>query len=544
MRLIFASLLAFAAIAQTPPSEPATGSISGVVKDATTHLPLAGVRVYAGEASATTGPMGEFSVRGLQPGQHSISVYDQRRAGSGHAYVLLNAGQQLTGVELYANSGGSISGRVLDDEGAPVPGAAVILLRAQFESGEPAYGPSLTASTGAHGEYRLEPVAAGHSFLILAKMPIHSSAGEKPLPADLEKRPTIIAPAFYPASADAAAAQTVTVGTAEDRRGVDIRMARVTPYCIAGAVDTPRDIVASSVAIKEQFALTSDSTFAPVTAAVSEGRFRACGFHPGDYQLDSSQTEGPRSGRWWAKTRLSIADRDADDVPLMATGPVTIAGETVWEPAPRDQSKANVRVIIGLERGWSDGNADEAQPPSMMGSMVSYGGRIQVPGPFTLENSPANDYSLKLGELPAGCYVKQAAFGSANVLHQPLQLAQGAEGRLHIALACDGASLTARVTDRDGNPVSHVNLYVLPAEAPSAAALSDLLKQAEVQNGWSGIVQPLPPGKYLVLACDLELDGTAEPILKLWRSRPKAKEVEIGAGESAQVTLEADEDGL
>jgi hypothetical protein len=51
-------------------------------------------------------------------------------------------------------------------------------------------------------------------------------------------------------------------------------------------------------------------------------------------------------------------------------------------------------------------------------------------------------------------------------------------------------------------------------------------------------VKPLPPGKYLALACDLELDGTAEPILKLWRQRSKAKEVEIGPGETAQITLE------
>jgi hypothetical protein len=117
-------------------------------------------------------------------------------------------------------------------------------------------------------------------------------------------------------------------------------------------------------------------------------------------------------------------------------------------------------------------------------------------------------------------------------------LTQTAEGRLHIALACDGGSLTARVTDRHGNPVSHVNLYVMPQEAGSAAALHDVLRHAEVEKGWSGVVTPLPPGKYLVLACDLETDGTADPILKLWRARSKATEVEIGPGQTAQVTLE------
>ena len=167
-----------------------------------------------------------------------------------------------------------------------------------------------------------------------------------------------------------------------------------------------------------------------------------------------------------------------------------------------------------------------------------YGDRVRVPGPFTFEGIPVDNYTLDLSGLPDGCYIEEATFGGASVLHQPLRLTQTAEGRLHIALACDGGSLTARVTDRDGNPVSHVKLYVMPEETGSAAALHDVLRQAEVEKGWSGIVRPLAPGKYLVLACDLELDGTAEPIIKLWRWRSKATEVEIGPGETAQITLE------
>jgi hypothetical protein len=65
-----------------------------------------------------------------------------------------------------------------------------------------------------------------------------------------------------------------------------------------------------------------------------------------------------------------------------------------------------------------------------------------------------------------------------------------------------------------------------------------VLKQADVENGWSEAVKPLPPGKYLALACDLEMDGTAEPVLKLWRARSKATEVEIGAGATVQLTLQ------
>jgi len=45
-RLLFASILSVAAAwAQSPPAEPAPGSVAGVVKDALTHAPLADVPV-------------------------------------------------------------------------------------------------------------------------------------------------------------------------------------------------------------------------------------------------------------------------------------------------------------------------------------------------------------------------------------------------------------------------------------------------------------------------------------------------------------------
>jgi len=153
---------------------------------------------------------------------------------------------------------------------------------------------------------------------------------------------------------------------------------------------------------------------------------------------------------------------------------------------------------------------------------------------------PADDYQMDVRRLPSGCYLKQASYSGASILHEPLRLTRApGDGRVHLALACDGGSLTARVTDRDGNPVSNLNLYVMPDEAASPAMLNDVLRQEDVEKGWSGTVAPLPPGKYLVLASGLDTDGTAEPILKLWNARSRAKEVSIGPGETTQITLEA-----
>jgi len=63
-------------------------------------------------------------------------------------------------------------------------------------------------------------------------------------------------------------------------------------------VRAPGETQAPELNITEQLPLVSQSPFAPVTATVSEGKFRACGFHPGEYRLKTARTEGSRSQRW------------------------------------------------------------------------------------------------------------------------------------------------------------------------------------------------------------------------------------------------------
>ena len=547
MKYLAAAACAMAAWAQTPPSEPAAGSLSGVVKEATTRVPLEGVRVYVAGASTnespvTTGPQGQFAFEKLEPGRHWVSVYDSRAAASGGAYVLVKPAEHLTGVEIYlAETAGSISGRVFDEDRRPVSGAAVVLLEAVFEFGRTAYRPNLTALADRNGEYLLKPVPSRRDFLILAKKPIKLIDSPDAMPSDPEKRPRVAVPAFYPGAPDIQGAQAVTLGASEDRSGVDIQMTFAPVFCIDGMVRAAGS-PAQELTITEQLPLVFGSSFTPMPATLNEGTFRACGFHPGEYKVVAANREVSRSQRWSAFAHVAITDRDAQDVQLVPGSAVTLSGESVLEPAPRGEA-ADTRIRVALQKFWNGSHADEAESSHGISGGLSFGDRVRVPGSFTLDGIPIDDYTLDLRELPEGCYAKDATFGGVTVLHAPLRLTQAADGRLHIALACDGGSLAARVTDRDGNPVSNVQLYLMPEETGSAAALHDVLRQTDVENGWSGIIKPLAPGKYLALACDLQMDGTAVPFVKLWRMRSKAKEIEVDSGEAAQVTLEIEASG-
>jgi len=539
MKYLVLSILALAAMAQAPSPEPPTGSIGGLVKDATTHAPLSGVVVNGGRQSATTGPQGQFVLQKIEAGRQWVSAHDESRAASGGISVLLNPGQDATGIEISIKLGGSISGQVLDEDRHPVAGAAVVLLESRFEFGQPAYAPSLTARTDRDGVYRLAPVPAERAFRIMTNKPVKLLDAAAPLPADPEKRPRLPMPAWYPNSSDVYGAEAVALNPSEDRQDVNIRMALAPAYCIDGSVTAPGGTAIPSVSIAGQLPLSSGWSLTPVTAqTAADGKFHACGFPPGEYQLTAGSDAEARSQRVYAFGQAAIATRDLEDVQLAARPGIAIAGETVWDPPPRDRA-SEARISIGLKKWWNSvKHADEEQPRSSFGGILEFGGRIQVPGPFTLERLPIDDYGLDVRSLPEGCYVKDATYGGASVLHEPMRLTRSADGRLHLALACDGGSLTARVTDRDGNPVSNAHLYVMPEETASAAALPDVLRQQDIEKGWSAAVAPLPPGKYLVLACGVETDGTAEPILKLWQARSKAKDVSIAPGETAQITLE------
>jgi len=529
--------------AQAPVAEAPAGSVAGVVRDALTHAALADVPVSAGGSSATTDLHGGFTFERLEPGRQWISVYDERRALHAGVYAVVRAGEE-TRVEIYVAAGGSIAGKVVDEDGKPVAGASVLLLEKKFEFGQAAYGRELTATTKDNGEYRLEPVFTGRSYLVLAKKPLKVAPRPAESPDAAPARERVLMPAYYPNSADAETAQTVNLEPGENRGGVDIKMAGAESFCIDGKLEVPSGIRPDSVSIREHMALVAGSAFASASIeAKADGKFSACGLHPGNYFLSARSDESsnpPRDDSVSAFDQVTVADRDLRDLALVAGSPVMVSGDAVWDPPPSGKA-AETPIGLHLNRRVSvDDEADGVGRPSPISFGFGFGTRVSVPGSFTLARLPAaGDYEFGADMLPESCYIKEASYGTASLLDGLLR-ATGGRGtaRIHVVLACDGGSLTARVTDSDGNPVSNVNLYVMPADAESEAVLSTSLRTAEVEKGWSRAASPLRPGKYLVLASELSLDGTAEPIRKLWRARSKAKEVEIGPNSTVQVTLE------
>ena len=322
-------------------------------------------------------------------------------------------------------------------------------------------------------------------------------------------------------------------------------------YCIEGAVDGAGTVKEVFVSFTERLSFDSGRSLAPATVkANSEGTFRACGLHAGEYRMIA--TSAPLGNgladrlTGWAATGIAwggaiLTDKDLSNVKLLASAPLAIAGDASFDP-PREKSIAIQMGLTWFVSG-GEGYADSVEkPPSsgVFGSMGS-GGTTAVPGAFSLGRWRSGEYQLRVSRLPAGCYVKEARYGLQDLLRALLRVGEGAEGeRVRLVIACDGGSLTARVMDTDGNPVPQAILYLFDAGVESPGTLAGSLRRAEVMNGWSTQLTALRPGKYLVLSTDLDVSpvaASADDIERLWRVRNQAKEVEIAPGAIVQASI-------
>jgi hypothetical protein len=138
-----------------------------------------------------------------------------------------------------------------------------------------------------------------------------------------------------------------------------------------------------------------------------------------------------------------------------------------------------------------------------------------------------------------GVYVKDVTYGGLSVLHTPLRLGSAiGDAGVKVIVARDGGGAAATVTE-DNKPVGSARVYIFPAETRTEAELQEQLVSGTVdQNGNYQTGLLLAPGKYCAIALRRPVDPTPESLGKLLRARIKAKEVEIAAGQTAQVNLE------
>ncbi len=527
---------------QPEENPPPLGSISGVITNAATGAPAAGVPVRVVRSSNPPGVFtdaeGRYKLPNLSPRRYTVS------GGSfmTRKYVTLGPGQDLRSVDFLLQPEATISGRVTDENDEPVPGAQVVLLGREYFLGEMSYYRRVSTRADDRGEYHLPRfVAPGTAWLIQASLPNLEMEPVSDEPADPKARRAAMIPTYYPNAPTPEGGAPVTLRPGEQRQGVDIRMARSPSYCVEAHIDLPSRSGERSFRIHETQPSTGmgprggAAIVSPGGTVGPDGDIRVCGLHRGDYRL-TAFTGNMNIPDSIGNTLVSITDHDVADLTVTPLQSLPLAGRIVWADKPPEDPVEAQPYIVLRPRYRSFGPGPRAQSP--------------VPGAFALRTTSSitgedrdpfmEEFSVRVIRLPDSVYLQDITYGGTSVLHKPLLLGSAPEGaELRVILNHDGGFLKTRVTDDKGEPVADAHVIIFPKQAASSFALAETRTTGRTDQNGEYTSGALAPGAYYVVATAQDLtDFSPETINKLWNARLKTDEVVIAPGATKELALQ------
>jgi hypothetical protein len=160
-------------------SQQTTATLQGVVVRDASGDPLSKARVElrggpVESTTTTTGSDGRFYFPNLRPGAYEISVrrdgfapaeVGQKWPGGPGVPIQVRPGQPVPEVTVRMVAAASISGRVADSNGQPLPNAQVQALKSTFQGELRVLIPVQQVRTNANGDFRLYGLPAGRYFV-------------------------------------------------------------------------------------------------------------------------------------------------------------------------------------------------------------------------------------------------------------------------------------------------------------------------------------------------------------------------------------------
>ncbi len=512
------------------PSDPNStlkpGTIEGTSLNSITNTPvkkavvsLRNVMQNFSYMAASDGA-GHFQFPEVEPGTYLVTEV----SAQGFSYIppprtklptiTVAEGERVTGIKVQLRPLGVISGKVIDEDGEPLPNVNIQALRYDYSRGTKTLMPTGNASTDDRGEYRLFDVPPGRYFLRAA---VGQTATTPNLKSDVPE--TGYSPTFYPGGKDLTQATRPEAAPGVETFGIDFRMRKALVYHIRGKIENARSNL-SAVQVQPCDATANIFGNQMGVGLQPDGRFDLGGLSPGIYCISYSFFESNKGIS--ARETVTIADQSIDGLSLTAIPIGDLQGVV--------QAEGNV----SLSTPGQQPIRIDFQPANGIGRFQT--ANLKDDGTFLAPSTPPATYLVMVNGLPKGTYMKALEYGEQDVSDGVLNVST-LGGLLKIHLASDSGQLNATVVNEKGDPVSGVLVNIVPQGR--MANRRDLRKVvASDQNGkfqQSG----LAPGDYRVVA----LDGTdtnlavAEDFVAELGNNAPSVTVHSGGNESVEVKI-------
>jgi hypothetical protein len=512
--------------------KPPSASIRGRVTDEATGRPVRMARIAlvpspraraAPERFTRTADDGTYQFRELPAGRFTLTVSKPR-------YVTLEHGQKLpapSGIVLAVEAGGvldrvdvhlpraaAITGRVRDELGETMQGAAVSAMRVAYSQRGRSLVPVGTASTNDAGEYRIAQLQPGEYYVVAAER--GDSFGSEP-DADIGFLKTA-----YPSSASLASARLVPVLGGHDTTRIDIAMLPARAAPVAGRVITASGLPAANAwLVLQSIGEGPGSGLGSDTRSGSDGSFLIPNVVAGPYEMHVRLSGKPSEG--------AVLSFVATGEPVTNwTIPVTVGGRMRGRVVP----PANAGLVRPADLSFS---AVPVSDTLMFGT--GFGGPIKDDWTF--------DWDFLLGRrvirhatLPPGWSISAVMRGDEDITDVPVVF-NGAEvvENLEILLTTDSTSIVGTTTGEGGVPAADYTVIAFSDDADKWTPWSRFIKSARPDDKKQFRIEGLPPDRYRIAALTRveNLQWLDRDFLE--KLRPDALPLTLDPGQALTVTL-------
>jgi hypothetical protein len=523
-----------------PPASDATmASLAGVVTNSVTGEPMTRVHVamrvtVGGEMSITvgvemkrygaqTGAEGKFSIRQLPPGDYTLTaeragfLMPADAAGVRSISLTLQAGVNKDDLKLALIPGGSITGRVLDEDGEPLTAVSV--------SAEIAGETWARATPDETGRYRMEQLRP-------AKYRIRVTPVNPQYPPEIRADGTkdfCYHSTYYPDAPTAQGALRLDVKPGAELSGIDVKLKRSPIGKVSGKVmglpPGAQNVLISATRTGEtslqglsiSVILAGGNGFQTPLRAKADGSFTIWRLDPGKYTLTATCAAAGGVKMQSSPAEIEVGQGDIENVALIMVEATDVAGQLLYEDQrarPPQPAEAPPRVYL-----------------TPVGSLP-YAARVDVSSEdvFTLPKVAPGRYRVFLSWPKV--FTKSMRLGSVQIEGEILDVRNGA----------GGAPLTVLVSGANGN----ISGTVRDSKGPVAGAGVALTPDGDANRyawfataGADGTykISDVPPGKYLLLATDDDYTGILQQGKDLGDYEGLVEHIEVHDGETTAKDL-------
>jgi protocatechuate 3,4-dioxygenase beta subunit len=495
-------------IAKVPPTSALEGQVvkdpgSLPVKKAEVQLIAEGQEEEGKTYTGTTDAEGHFRIEGIRAGRYRAFVervglveIDKRRKRSAGTALSFDPRKDISDLVLHMLPAAVVVGRVVDEDGDPMPRADVSVLRYGYTLGQRHLETAASGTTNDLGEYRIPDLLPGRYLITANPTPDFSNLAAAPAdkPNGQPKQETAYVPTYYPGTTDRSEAAFLEL-RAGDETAVNFNLTPSQTFHVRGSVanlGNKNGRAALSLRAK-------DSNTEIAELVDKDGKFDLDHVPPGSYTL-LARTENLQSAEM-TQQLLEVANSDVNGLRVVlmegsrVRGKVSVAGNR----------KADLSsLLIFLQPGDRDRTQSFFDRDLVVNPTLA---QVKSDGAFELKDVPAGNYVVRIEGDPKleDFYLKSTTVGPTDITNSGLTVGGGGTYSLEVLVGMSAAKLDGTVVDSDGHPVADATVVVVPSGERSGR--SELYQKGNTDQRGVFYLAGLTPGDYVVYAFESIEEG-------------------------------------